>query len=161
MPDRLHTIQTEALLLRFKPLLAIFYDSDFLLPCMGSITQDKNSPHKNSLCKGKLPMTPDSNMITLILSYFNKWLQKTGYHNEQAYSSFSLSCEEITTIKLAVNMQSSTSGWDKVLHIQYINTYVTQSTHVLKRFLPFRTTWISSDFLKLFVDSIQNNRLMT
>lgn len=43
---------------------------------------------------------------------------------------------EITTIKPAINIQSSTSGLDKVLHIQYVNTYVRQGTHTCVKALP-------------------------
>lgn len=41
-------------------------------------------------------------------------------------SVWDLSYEEITTIKVAINIQSSTSVWDEVLHIQYINTSDTE-----------------------------------
>lgn len=38
--------------------------------------------------------------------------------------------EKITTIKPAIDMQSSTSGLVEVLHIQYLNTRDTEHTRV-------------------------------
>lgn len=137
MPETLHTIQSEALLPRFRPLFAVFYDFDSLLPSTGSITQDKKEPTQKQSVQWELPVTTGSNMITLILSSFIKWIQKqdTGTKTPKVYLPFLFEFEVWTMekwlpIELADNHPRLSEIWDEVLHIQDKNTHVTEYTRV-------------------------------